>query len=66
LALVPVTGKPSPATISQVIGCRGCRTPTVPLPPVTKGGSSGRAGKIMVRGPGQNFAMSLLANSGTF
>jgi hypothetical protein len=65
LALVPVTGQPSIPTKSQVMACRGWRTPTVPVPPVTKCGSSGRAGKIMVKGPGQKRVMSRLPTSGT-
>src|SRR4030042_4304310 len=65
LALVPVTGKPREATRRQVTDCRGWRTPMVLVPPVSQPGKPGRAGKIKVRGPGQNLAISRPPAGGT-
>ena len=44
---------------------RGWRTGMVPVPPVSRRGRWGRLGKMMVRGPGQNFSISRRAKPGT-
>ena len=58
LQLVAVRGPPKVTSSWVAAGCGDCRMPAPPVPAVSSGGRSGRAGKIRVRGPGQKRLMS--------
>src|SRR5207247_7530847 len=54
LALVEISGWLSFATSALATAERDCRTASLPVLPVTRSGTLGDAGTIMVSGPGQN------------
>ena len=55
LALGAAMGTPAASMMAKVTGWSGQRTPTVSSPPVVRSGTLSFRGRIMVRGPGQNF-----------
>ena len=61
-ALGAATGPASSETRAAMTGCALQRSATVGKPERTKSGTTSRAGKIMVNGPGQNSAASFCAN----
>ena len=64
-ALGAAIGSPVPFIISFEISFLGILTATVSSPPVTQRGTLSDLGKIIVRGPGQNFSARTFACSGT-
>ena len=56
---------PNARSNSRAPGCAGTRRPIVSWPPVTKSPAFFERLRTSVRGPGQNFAASLRAPSGT-
>ena len=58
LAEGAATGTPARRMISLVVSLSGQRMPTVVRPPVVDRGTMSLAGRIRVRGPGQNFSAS--------
>ena len=56
LPLGAATGTPASRMMARVTAWSGQRTPTVDRPPVVRPGTMSFPGRIMVRGPGQNFS----------